>query len=88
MKDQFTPASEPVAWANLDLHAMAEAFSRCIEAQYASASPFQCPINMDAMIALRAFRHIIPSMLRIAEALQKERDPETIEVLSCTKEQP
>jgi hypothetical protein len=53
---------EPVAWAGYDLDGMAEAFSRVIEAHHSSKYPFQNPIDMDAKIALRILRGLIPAM--------------------------
>lgn len=45
-----------------DLDAMAEAFSRVIEAHYSSKHPFHNPINMDAQMALRILRRFIMEM--------------------------
>ena len=56
------PAPEPVAWAGYDLDGMVEAFSRVIEAHFSSRHPFHNPIDMDAKMALRILRGIVPAM--------------------------
>ncbi len=56
------PEQEPVAWADYDLDGMAEAFSRVIEAHHSSKHPFHTPIDMDAKMALRILRGLIPAM--------------------------
>jgi len=48
--------------ANYDLDAMAEAFSRVIEAHHSSTHPFHNPIDADAKIALRTLRGLIPGI--------------------------
>jgi len=56
----------PVAWRDVDLDGMCEAFSRCIEAQHHKDSPFHSPINADAMTALRILRGLLPAMKALA----------------------
>ena len=58
--------SAPVAWRDVDLDGMCEAFSRCIEAQHHKDSPFHSPINADAMTALRILRGLLPAMKALA----------------------
>ena len=53
---------EPVAWAKYDLDAMVEAFDRVIEAHFSKAHPFHDPTNMDAKMALRILRGLVPAM--------------------------
>jgi hypothetical protein len=62
MKQALDAPQKPVAWAGVDLDAMCEAFSRCIEAQHAKNHPFHNPVNSDAMTALRILRGLVPAM--------------------------
>lgn len=61
--------------ADYDLDAMAEAFSRVIEAHHSSTHPFHNPIDADAKIALRTLRGLIPGIKACARPPRDEWRP-------------
>jgi hypothetical protein len=62
LRAQRQQGAEPVAWKDIDLDGMAEAFSRVIDAHHSKANPFHGTIDRDAKVALRILRGIIPAM--------------------------
>jgi hypothetical protein len=62
LRAQRQQGAEPVAWKDIDLDGMAEAFSRVIDAHHSKANPFHGTIDKDAKVALRILRGIIPAM--------------------------
>lgn len=55
------------SWSGHDLDAMVEAFARIVEAHIARTRPFQDPIGIDALLALRTLRGFVPQMKRLAQ---------------------
>lgn len=76
------PEQEPVAWADVDLDGMAEAFYRVIEAHATKDSPFYNPVNSDAMMALRVLRGLISAMKQYTPPQRKPLTEEEIDALA------
>ena len=60
---------------NADMHAMCQAFDRCIQAYVARMHPFHSPEGNDAVLALRILRGMAPAIDAIRKAAAKATTP-------------